>query len=40
MEAHGVDTRMVWTGNVTRQPAFAKVAAPGARRRVCPTPTG
>jgi CDP-6-deoxy-D-xylo-4-hexulose-3-dehydrase len=23
MEAHGVDTRMVWTGNVTRQPAFA-----------------
>ena len=25
MEAHGIDTRMVWTGNVTRQPAFAKV---------------
>jgi CDP-6-deoxy-D-xylo-4-hexulose-3-dehydrase len=25
MEDHGVDTRMVWTGNVTRQPAFAKV---------------
>jgi len=25
MEHHGVDTRMVWTGNVTRQPAFAKV---------------
>jgi CDP-6-deoxy-D-xylo-4-hexulose-3-dehydrase len=23
MEGHGVDTRMVWTGNVTRQPAFA-----------------
>jgi CDP-6-deoxy-D-xylo-4-hexulose-3-dehydrase len=22
METHGVDTRMVWTGNVTRQPAF------------------
>jgi CDP-4-dehydro-6-deoxyglucose reductase, E1 len=22
MEGHGVDTRMVWTGNVTRQPAF------------------
>jgi CDP-6-deoxy-D-xylo-4-hexulose-3-dehydrase len=22
MEEHGVDTRMVWTGNVTRQPAF------------------
>ncbi len=20
MESHGVDTRMVWTGNVTRQP--------------------
>jgi dTDP-4-amino-4,6-dideoxygalactose transaminase len=25
MEAAGVDTRMVWTGNVTRQPAFAPV---------------
>jgi dTDP-4-amino-4,6-dideoxygalactose transaminase len=25
MEGHGVDTRMVWTGNVTRQPAFARV---------------
>jgi len=24
MEGHGVDTRMVWTGNVVRQPAFAK----------------
>jgi len=22
MEKHGIDTRMVWTGNVTRQPAF------------------
>ncbi|MEL7210190.1 MAG: hypothetical protein AAGK32_18495, partial [Actinomycetota bacterium] len=22
MEAHGVDTRMVWTGNVLRQPGF------------------
>jgi CDP-6-deoxy-D-xylo-4-hexulose-3-dehydrase len=22
MERHGVDTRMVWTGNATRQPAF------------------
>ena len=32
MEPHGVDTRMVWTGNVTRQPAFKDVAhrvAPG-----------
>jgi CDP-6-deoxy-D-xylo-4-hexulose-3-dehydrase len=32
MEANGVDTRMVWTGNVLRQPAFASVphrAAPG-----------
>jgi CDP-4-dehydro-6-deoxyglucose reductase, E1 len=32
MESHGVDTRMVWTGNVTRQPAFATVphrAPPG-----------
>jgi CDP-6-deoxy-D-xylo-4-hexulose-3-dehydrase len=26
MEDHGVDTRMVWTGNVTRQPAFRNVA--------------
>ena len=25
MESNGVDTRMVWTGNVMRQPAFAKV---------------
>jgi CDP-6-deoxy-D-xylo-4-hexulose-3-dehydrase len=25
MERHGIDTRMVWTGNVTRQPAFASV---------------
>jgi CDP-6-deoxy-D-xylo-4-hexulose-3-dehydrase len=25
METHGVDTRMVWTGNVLRQPAFAKI---------------
>jgi CDP-6-deoxy-D-xylo-4-hexulose-3-dehydrase len=25
MESHGVDTRMVWTGNVLRQPAFAKI---------------
>jgi CDP-6-deoxy-D-xylo-4-hexulose-3-dehydrase len=26
MERHGVDTRMVWTGNVTRQPAFKEKA--------------
>jgi CDP-6-deoxy-D-xylo-4-hexulose-3-dehydrase len=26
MEGHGVDTRMVWTGNVTRQPAFRHAA--------------
>jgi CDP-6-deoxy-D-xylo-4-hexulose-3-dehydrase len=26
MERHGVDTRMVWTGNVTRQPAFRAYA--------------
>ena len=25
MEAAGVDTRMVWTGNVTRQPAFKNI---------------
>jgi CDP-4-dehydro-6-deoxyglucose reductase, E1 len=32
MESHGVDTRMVWTGNATRQPAFRKIehrVAPG-----------
>jgi len=26
MERHGVDTRMVWTGNVLRQPAFRGIA--------------
>ncbi len=26
MESHGVDTRMVWTGNAARQPAFKGVA--------------
>jgi CDP-6-deoxy-D-xylo-4-hexulose-3-dehydrase len=25
MERNGIDTRMVWTGNVTRQPGFASV---------------
>ena len=25
MEAHGIDTRMVWTGNAVRQPAFKGV---------------
>ena len=25
MEFHGIDTRMVWTGNITRQPAFRQV---------------
>ncbi len=25
MERNGIDTRMVWTGNVTRQPAFDKI---------------
>lgn len=32
MESHGIDTRMVWTGNATRQPAFRNAAfriAPG-----------
>ena len=32
MESHGIDTRMVWTGNVARQPAFKNVehrVAPG-----------
>jgi CDP-6-deoxy-D-xylo-4-hexulose-3-dehydrase len=26
MERHGIDTRMVWTGNVLRQPAFKGIA--------------
>ena len=26
MEGHGVDTRMVWTGNVLRQPGFRDIA--------------
>jgi CDP-6-deoxy-D-xylo-4-hexulose-3-dehydrase len=26
MEGHGVDTRMVWTGNVLRQPGFGDIA--------------
>jgi len=26
MEARGVDTRMVWSGNILRQPAFRKIA--------------
>ncbi len=26
MEKHGVDTRMIWTGNVTRQPAFRNLS--------------
>jgi CDP-6-deoxy-D-xylo-4-hexulose-3-dehydrase len=25
LEGHGVDTRMVWTGNAARQPAFRHV---------------
>jgi CDP-6-deoxy-D-xylo-4-hexulose-3-dehydrase len=32
MESNGIDTRMVWTGNVTRQPAFRAIehrVAPG-----------
>jgi dTDP-4-amino-4,6-dideoxygalactose transaminase len=31
MERNGVDTRMVWTGNVTRQPAFKHVSHRVAR---------
>jgi CDP-6-deoxy-D-xylo-4-hexulose-3-dehydrase len=31
MESNGIDTRMVWTGNVTRQPAFR-----GIEHRVAP----
>ena len=39
MEAHGIDTRMVWTGNVLRQPGFRAIAHRGPRAG-CPTPTG
>ena len=30
MEQHGVDTRIVWTGNVLGQPAFKQIGAPCA----------
>jgi len=32
MEGAGIDTRMVWTGNVLRQPAFKGIAHRAARR--------
>ena len=38
--AHGVDTRMVWTGNVLRQPAFAKASRTAPRPAATRTPTG
>jgi hypothetical protein len=38
MEARGVDTRMVWSGNILRQPGFAKIAH-RAPRAACRTPT-
>ena len=34
MESHGIDTRMVWTGNVLRQPAFTQDRAPRRAGRV------
>ena len=34
MESNGVDTRMVWTGNVLRQPAFTKIEHRAAPRRL------
>ena len=40
MEGHGVDTRMVWTGNAARQPAFTAIAPPRRAAAACPTPTG
>ena len=40
MEAHGVDTRMVWTGNVTAPAGVREGAAPRARGRAARTPTG
>ena len=36
MEAAGVDTRMVWTGNVTRQPAFKDDRRTGSARAASP----
>ena len=36
MEAHGVDTRMVWTGNAARQPAFRDQPAPRSPPAGCP----
>ena len=39
MEAHGVDTRMVWTGNAVRQPAFRDIPMRDRRRRPRRTPT-
>ena len=32
MEGAGVDTRMVWTGNVLRQPAFKGIALRAGRQ--------
>ena len=36
MEAHGIDTRMVWTGNVLRQPAFERSRRTASRPGGCP----
>jgi len=37
MERNGIDTRMVWTGNVLRQPAFNGIAHRGTRGTACRT---
>ena len=36
----GIPSRMVWTGNILRQPGFARHRPPRSRSRACPTPTG
>ena len=38
--ARDIPTRMIWTGNILRQPGFAGIAAPCARRRTARTPIG
>ena len=38
--ARGIPTRMVWTGNILRQPGFAGIAHRAPDRRAARTPTG
>ena len=36
----GIPSRMVWTGNILRQPGFADIAHRAPDRRAARTPTG